>query len=150
MIPSSQASEYPRPGFLIHRVKRLFERENERRLAPRKVHFGQIPVIVSLGSSGRQTQTQLAKFACVEQPTMANLLDRMERDGLIERIPDPTDRRSSLVTLAPDGEAAFPVVIQVLEEVNDHAYSGFSKDERLLFTSMLRRMISNLEALGDE
>ena len=144
-------ASYPRPGYLIYQASRLFVRLNERRLAPRDVGAGQIPVLVALGRWGTQTQKELARIADVEQPTMASLLARMERDGLIRRSTDPADRRSSRVDLAPAGEAAFPEVVRSLEEVNALAYTGFSGEERRTFTAMLQRMIANLKTadVGD-
>ena len=63
------------------------------------------------------SQTALARWASVEQPTMANTLNRMERDGLIVRTPDPDDRRSALISLTKLGR-------QRASEALDSAHGG--------------------------
>ena len=62
---------------------------------------GQLPVLVSLKKSKALSQAELARIAQVEQPSMAQLLARMERDGLVERVDDPEDKRSRLISLTP-------------------------------------------------
>jgi DNA-binding MarR family transcriptional regulator len=89
-------------------------------------------------------------MAAVEQPTMANTLSRMERDGLVIRTPDPNDRRSAQVRLTPLGleraEAAFRAAI----EVNGIATSALHPEERAVFYDMMRRMIAALDADAGE
>lgn len=136
---------YPRPGHLVFKASRLFVRLNERRLSRLGLSAGQIPVALGLRRFGSLTQKDLAAMAEVEQPTMAAMLSRMERDGLIERATDPSDRRSRRVALTEAGERACAEVGQILEAVNEKAYAGFSQEERGLFATMLRRMIANLE-----
>ena len=82
---------------MTNRAARLFVRALDRRLLNGSA--GQMPVFLALMDGNAYTQTELARIAAVEQPTMANTLARMERDGLIARTPDPADRRSSLVSL---------------------------------------------------
>ena len=48
---------------------------------------------------GETTQAELLDLIGIEQPTMAFTLRRMERDGIIERSPDPEHGRKSLVKL---------------------------------------------------
>ena len=138
---------YPRPGYLIYKASRLFIRLNEARLASHGLVAGQIPVILALGRSGTLPQKELTRIGEVEQPTMACLLARMERDGLIERVPDPEDRRNNQVHLVPKGESAVPHVIQTLEIVNERAYIDFTDEEKEIFAQLLIRLINNLEAL---
>lgn len=47
--------------------------------------------------------TDLAAWAGMARPSMAQLVDELEADGLVERRPDATDRRAKLVTLTPAG-----------------------------------------------
>ena len=47
--------------------------------------------------------TDLAAWAGMTRPSMAQLVDELEADGLLERQPDPTDRRAKLIRLTPAG-----------------------------------------------
>jgi MarR family transcriptional regulator for hemolysin len=51
------------------------------------------------------SQTELANAVGVETPTMVSMLDRLERDGLLQRLPAPTDRRIKLVAVTDAGRA---------------------------------------------
>ena len=141
---------YPRPGYLVYKASRLFIRLNEARLLPQGLMIGQIPVLIALSKSGDLSQKELTRLSEVEQPTMANLLARMERDGLVKRITDPEDRRNNLVSLTPKGIAAVPHVAASLEDINNQAYTSFTEEEKATFTRLLQRLIGNLESVQGE
>jgi MarR family transcriptional regulator for hemolysin len=86
------------PGRLISLAARGFARLSEARLKPLGFGVGHLPVLVALQDGQASTQRDLARFAKIEQPPMAQMLARMERDGLIQRAPDPADGRSSRIT----------------------------------------------------
>ena len=92
------------PGHLIGLAARGFARLSEARLKPLGFGVGYLPVLVALKEGRAETQRDLARFAKIEQPSMAQMLVRMERDGLIRRTPDPADGRSSLVSLTETAE----------------------------------------------
>src|SRR5262245_53740272 len=77
------------PGHLISLAARGFARLSEARLKPLGFGVGHLPVLVALRSGRVHTQRDLARFARIQQPPMAQMLTRMERDGLIRRSPDP-------------------------------------------------------------
>ena len=81
------------PGHLVSLAARGFTRLSEARLKPLGFGVGYLPVLVALRDGVASTQRDLARFARTEQPPMAQMLARMERDGLILRAPDP-DRRT--------------------------------------------------------
>lgn len=130
-------------GYLTNWAARLFARAIERRLAGG--NSGPMPVFFALQDGGAMTQKALAQLAAVEQPTMANTLNRMERDGLVLRNPDPNDRRSALVSLTPLGlERARAAFVSAME-VNGIATDALKPEEREVFYDMMRRIIVALE-----
>src|SRR3954467_12220457 len=88
------------PTFWINHASRLLMRRFEQRLRPLDFGMAYLPVVVALQENGALLQKQLAQHAHVEQPTMAALLARMERDGLISREPHPSDKRASQISLS--------------------------------------------------
>jgi DNA-binding MarR family transcriptional regulator len=135
-------------GYLVNWAGRLFVRAIERRLAGGSA--GPMPVFFALADGGTMSQGALARRAAVEQPTMANTLNRMERDGLIARTPDPNDRRSALIGLTKLGRLRAQQALASAQEVNGLALAGFKAAEREAFFDMLRRVAANLEADGQE
>lgn len=134
-------------GYLTNWAARLFARAIERRLEGG--NSGPMPVFFALQDGGAMTQKALAQLATVEQPTMANTLARMERDGLVVRTTDPNDRRSAQVALTPLGlERAKAAFVSALE-VNQIATDALQPEERPQFYDMMRRIIAVLDRDGD-
>lgn len=135
-------------GYLVNWAGRLFVRAIERRLTGGNA--GPMPVFFALRDGGALSQRDLARWAVVEQPTMANTLNRMERDGLIVRSPDPTDGRSMLISLSPLGRERAKQAMESAFAVNKLALSGLSAKERTALFAMLRKVIEKLETDSSE
>jgi len=136
------------PGHLISLAARGFARLSEARLKPLGFGIGHLPVLVALQNGKAATQRDLARFARVEQPPMAQMLARMERDGLIQRTPDPADGRSSRIVLTKAARDGMPAAIATLFEGNRQALAGFSEEEALLLAGLLTRLIENLDRIA--
>jgi MarR family transcriptional regulator, transcriptional regulator for hemolysin len=137
------------PGHLISLAARGFARLSEARLRPLGFGVGHLPVLVALRDGRASTQRDLASFAKIEQPPMAQMLARMERDGLIERAPDPKDGRSSRVTLTEVAEARLPDAIAVLVRGNHEVLGGFTEEEAGQLVDLLKRLIGNLDRIAN-
>ena len=134
------------PGHLINRIARLGNRWTEPRLQKLGLAVAQLPVFGALRTLGPLSQKELARITHVEQPTMAQLLARMERDRLVERTPDPKDGRSSLVSLTPLALRKAAPARDVLMEGNRTALTGFSDREIKTLNRLLTRVLENLQA----
>jgi MarR family transcriptional regulator, transcriptional regulator for hemolysin len=133
------------PGHLVSLAARGFARLSEARLKPLGFGVGHLPVLVALRDGRASTQRDLARFAKIEQPPMAQMLARMERDGLIQRAPDPADRRSSRITLTAAAEARLRDAISVLLQGNREALRDFTEGEAGVLVALLTRLIANLD-----
>ena len=137
------------PGHLISLAARGFARLSEARLKPLGFGVGHLPVLVALRDGRASTQRDLARFARIEQPPMAQMLARMERDGLIRRTPDPADGRSSRVTLTKVAEARLPDAVAVLLEGNREVLQRLHATRRPGCSStLLTRLIANLDRVA--
>jgi MarR family transcriptional regulator for hemolysin len=136
------------PGHLISLASRGFTRLSEARLKPLGFGVGHLPVLVALRDGRASTQRDLARFARIEQPPMAQMLARMERDGLIRRAPDPADGRSSRITLTPAAEARLPDAIDALLRGNQEVLRGFTDQEAVTLADLLTRLIANLDRVA--
>lgn len=140
-------------GYMTNWAARLFARELERQLAPTGIAPAYMPVLFALADGSTLTQKELARRAAVEQPTMAATLNRMERDAMIDRHPDPGDKRSALVALTPLALGKVETVERVVSAINTLALEQLTPAERSQFLSLLARIIGVLEAqdatLGD-
>lgn len=132
---------------LINMASRAFARLGERRVKAFGFSIGQMPVIYLLRDGGAMSQKELAGFARIEQPSMAQMLARMERDGLIRRTPDPNDGRSSLISLTETALKKLPAAREALDEGREEALAGFGEDEVATLLDLLRRLNENLDRM---
>lgn len=132
-------------GYMTNLAGRMLVRALERRLLPLGMTPAYMPVLLFL-EAGPMTQKALAEGVGVEQPTMTATLNRLERDGWVERLPNPQDGRSSLVSLTGLARDKLPAVESVVSEVNAAALAGFDTAERAQYFALLTRLIGALEA----
>jgi len=135
------------PAPLVNMASRSFARLGERRVKAVGFSIGQLPVLYLLKDGARLSQKDLARFARIEQPSMAQTLARMERDGLIERTPDPKDGRSSLVFLTERARERLPELRRALGRGNEAVLEGFSADEAETLLRLMRRLNENLDRM---
>jgi DNA-binding MarR family transcriptional regulator len=133
-------------GFWINRASRLLVREGDARLRPFGLAMSYLPVLRALADGEPHSQKELAYIAGVEQPSMAETLARMERDEMIQREPNPNDRRAALISLTRRSRARFPKAVASLVDGEHKAMSALSDSERVLLRELLRRVVNSLEA----
>jgi DNA-binding MarR family transcriptional regulator len=80
---------------------------------------------------------------------MAQLLARMERDGIIRRKPDPADGRSSLISLTARTMKLIEPARAIMAQVNRDALAGFDDDEVRQLVALLQRVIANVGESSD-
>jgi DNA-binding MarR family transcriptional regulator len=119
----------------------LAQRTSQHGLLP-----GVYPVIAWLMQLDDSTQGELARIIGIEQPTMAVTLRRMERDGLIERSPDPDHGRRARVRLTRKGKKLSQLMRSAADEVERVATKGLSPAEVRDFFRLTNIMTKNLNA----
>ena len=101
-------------------------------------------VLVAVADGGPGTQLALAQQLGVDRTVMTYLLDDLERAGLIERQPDPADRRARRVVITERGRALHCTLQERMTHVADHILAGLEPAERVSFTSALHRAAAQL------
>jgi DNA-binding MarR family transcriptional regulator len=114
-------------------------------LEPR--HFA---VLRAVAEAGGQSQQAVAQRLQIPASTMVSLLDHMEREGLIERRPHPTDRRTRLPQLTGRGEQILDQAVRLGTQWEEQICSGLSPAERDSLLALLRRVASNIGVATEE
>lgn len=97
--------------------------------------FGALRHLVEAGQP--LALSQLAeKIACVKS-NVTQLVDRLENDGLVRRLPDPTDRRSVLAAVTDAGRSRFEEGAAALERAQQELMSDLPGDEHDLVSSII-------------
>jgi DNA-binding MarR family transcriptional regulator len=87
--------------FVLHDVARLIRVEADKRARAHGMTRAQWVILVRVERQPGLSQKELAEVMEVEPITVARLIDRMERRGIVERRPDPKDRRVWRLHLCP-------------------------------------------------
>jgi DNA-binding MarR family transcriptional regulator len=132
-------------GYQVNHLARLMAQALRARIAPLGVVPGQFAQLLALYEQDGQSQMDLCKRVRVEQPTMANTLRRMERDGLIRRLPDPSDGRRAVVMLTERARSLEDALVDGARSVNLEATRDIDDDEIAAFMATMSRIIGNLE-----
>jgi DNA-binding MarR family transcriptional regulator len=132
-------------GFLATHVARLFNQEFAMALKPLGLAPAQFMVLIDLADGQPRAQGELAARLDVEQPTMTNTLNRMERDGLILREIKPGDRRVQLIRATQKALGLYRQAAMAAINVNERATRGLTTEERLRFLGTLAQVIDNLK-----
>ncbi|MBK1650503.1 MarR family winged helix-turn-helix transcriptional regulator [Rhabdochromatium marinum] len=132
-------------GYLANHLARLFARKLQARIKPLGLSTGIFPALLVLWEGDGLTQRELVAQLDIEQPTMANTLARMERDGLIQRRKDPVDGRAQRIWLTERARALEEPATAAAELVNADALAGFTPEERVAFLAAIQRIIASLQ-----
>ena len=134
----------PTLGFLLHDVARLLKRRFERNARGTGLTRSQWQVLAHLAQNEGIHQGKLAELLDVEAITLGRIVDRLEKLGLIERLPHPSDRRIWLLHLT---DAARPKLTQLRRLGNitrQEALAGMEDADRACLLKTLRILKANL------
>ncbi len=131
-------------GYLINHMARLFARDLQQHIFPLGIVVGQFPILLELWRKDGVSQKELLGKIDVEQATLANTLNRMERDGLVKRTKNPTDARAQLIWLTEKASGIRADAYEAAQTVNAQALTGLSAEEQRQFLDLMRRVISGM------
>jgi DNA-binding MarR family transcriptional regulator len=132
-------------GQLLVHLTRVFQTELYARLVAAGIEGARVPhthVTAYIRAEGSRL-TDLAAAARMTRPAMAELVDDLQRLGIVERRPDPTDRRAKLITLTEQGWKAMRTGHAIIAEL-EAEYAELIGHKR--FETMRRSMQDLLAA----
>ncbi|MCK4513255.1 MarR family transcriptional regulator [bacterium] len=141
--------------FKLGRVVRRVQQYYEQRLHPFGLTPSQFFVLDALWSKDGVSIGELGEQVALDTSTLTGILDRLERNGLVERHQNPADRRSVLVTLTDRARELEPQVMPLVKELDvslRHSFPAADMGvfERLLdsFTDVLDKTATSKEDAG--
>lgn len=129
----------------VTRLARHLERTRRTVFALHGLEEWEFDVLAALRRAGRPyalSPGQLVTQTLVTSGTMTNRVDRLESRGLVERQPDPRDRRGVRVRLAPDGAARVDAALADLLERERELLGALGARERESLADALRRLVA--------
>jgi MarR family transcriptional regulator, 2-MHQ and catechol-resistance regulon repressor len=142
----SRGESLRRPSVLawlrLLRVSQKVERDLAGQLRLWGLNNAQFDVLAHVGAAEGMTQQELADSLLVTKGNVAQLLDRMERRGLIER---RSQGRTNRLFLTDEGWLTFAEVVPAHEALIDERLSVLSEEEQKQLFELLRRLDRALE-----
>ena len=125
-----------RLGKTVRKVTRAYREE----IASYGLTHGQFFLIVALMEEDGLLPSELADKTAQDRPTITGLLDRLEKDGWIQRKQDSRDRRSLRIYLGSRAQECKEPIMKLFEETNQLFLNRFSKKEWDQLQSLLTRL----------
>lgn len=138
-------------GKYINRTISVLYRYNQRFINKKlteynlSIELGQIPSLMQIYRHPGITQDGISSNACIDKGTTAHAVKQLEAAGLIFRQTDEKDRRINHIYATPEGLKVKEKVFQIVKELHEVLYQGFSDSEILQAISLLERMQNNIE-----
>ena len=111
---------------------------------------GQWKVIGALALHDGLSQKDLAEMVFVEGPTLVPILDRMEKEGFVQRRVDRQDRRTNLVFLTEKSELLIDSIIDCVLHVRKIITKDIPAEELEITKNVLRKITQNSDSISGE
>ena len=125
---------------------RLIREAFDARLKPLDLNLTQASLLAYVAEFGATTQTRLADQMGTGRAAMGSVIDGLESRALVERHPDPDDRRVWQVDLTDAGRDLAAQVVSVDEVLRGELRHGIGREERQALSWVLTRLQHNLTA----
>ena len=136
-------------GFLLKNLSRRYVARFEAHAQSISLTLMQCKVLVNLDKNEGASQARLAELTDIEPMMMVRLLNRMERDKLIERRSDPLDRRARRLYLTARARPLLQEIWRLAAMVRAEMFAGIPKKERERFLHLLEKAHENLSPPTD-
>lgn len=134
-------------GFILNDVARLLRTYADYKAAQFGITRAQWAVLVRLERSEGLNQTELADMLDLQPITLTRLLDKLSDSGLIERRPDPGDRRAKRLFLTPAARPLLKRLAELGEETMTSTLAGLEREGIEQMVSQLALVKENLRRL---
>jgi len=140
-----------RPLEVLSRVTRLARHLDLARrdaFAAQGLETWEFDVLAALRRTGRPyalSPGRLVAQTMVTSGTMTNRVDRLEASGLVNRLPDPADRRGVRVRLTPVGKNRVDAALAELLDRERDLLEGLSRTDQDSLSTLLRRLVAPFE-----
>jgi len=131
-----------------HRLQRVFNTRLSRQKGVVKLSGPRLRLLMAVEEAGRLRMGDLAEDLGITARTVTTLVDALEREGLLVRLPDPTDRRATLLALTDRARTQFEQVRSLQTELGEELIAPLDLQQRRQLLDLLARL--NKEVLTDE
>jgi DNA-binding MarR family transcriptional regulator len=126
---------------LIQRLDREFQSDPD--VGSLEVTSAQFAILKNVLKGNATAACELCKTMDYDRGAMSRMIDRLEKKGLIQRVPLPHTRRTQALEVTAAGKAAFPKMQSCLSRVINRMLTGVARAEVREVSTILKRMLAN-------
>jgi DNA-binding MarR family transcriptional regulator len=127
-------------GFLLAKAHQRGYALFKERLTPYRLTPQQFCLLAFLWKQDTLTQAELSEKTGVDRTTMGGLIDRLAKDGLLQRLPHPDDRRAYRICLSERGKSLETELCPLAREVRERFLARLTLDEQETLRSLLEKL----------
>jgi DNA-binding MarR family transcriptional regulator len=137
----------PRISYVVARLERAVRAAVSERVSPYGLTTLQYTTLSVLGARGQPlSNAQLARRAYMTPQSMIEVIDALERKGLIRRDPHPNHRRVYPATVTAKGRRVLKACDAAVEEMEEEMLAGLGVEERKSLLAWLKASVRALHA----
>lgn len=132
----------------LFRVSHLADARLSEGIGVHDVQPGWFDLLAALRRSGPPYElnpTELIRTTLLSSGGMTKRIDRLEEEGLVERRPDPDDRRGTLIRLTRRGRALTDRALETHVDNEERLLGPLTRAERKQLDALLRKLLVSLE-----
>jgi DNA-binding MarR family transcriptional regulator len=115
-----------------------------------QVNRSQLKAMAAFHEDRQYSMGELCKIANVKMPSMTEVVDRLEKEGFVERVRDTEDRRVVKVKLTPAGKEAHNAILKSRKQQLENIFGCLDEKELLRFLSSLRTASSTMKRVAEK
>lgn len=132
-------------GFIVNRTAKAFVKALDYELREKVgVTIGQWKVIVILVNQNGLTQKEIADRLGLEGPTLIPIIDKMEKEGLVVRKADPSDRRNNRIYRTEKADALWDKMIECALKIRQISVKDIPEENINIMGNVLEKIWQNL------
>ncbi|HVZ29930.1 MAG TPA: MarR family transcriptional regulator [Asticcacaulis sp.] len=144
--PAEATTQYERFSHALHTSARMWRVALDRRLKDLGIsQAGWLSIAYIAKAKAPLSQGELAALVQVEAATVVSTIDRLEKAGLVERVPNPNDRRVKHLIVTPAGQAVYKKVRAKADEMRAELLGQFDPEKLAVTTEILEKIQAFIE-----
>lgn len=133
------------PSHLLHRAQQIAANKSASALAAAGITLRQFSVLAALSGNDGVSQSDLVNATGIDRSTLADMVARMEKAGLIKRVASKTDKRAKVVSLMAKGKKAYEKALPAVEKADAAIFEALPKTKQATLVSGLKDMVAEAD-----
>lgn len=129
---------------LLVQICKLRRNKSNILLSDAGIHGGQDILLYYLSIDDGQTVSALVEKMCIQHATISTMIDRMQASGMIKKVKDNIDKRTSRVFITEQGQEAYKQIAEIWKIMETTVIKGLDTNQQKTLNELLQIVLKNL------